>query len=291
MGETNHRVEVTDRMKRLMTLLLAAALLLCCPVALADDVFTVRSASDASGSVVTSDCSYLCVAEDVGGGAAVTLTISSDGAPVYQRDYGVCSGVFRSEDIYLRLSGKETDYQVTLSEGDTLHRFTLRRVMPRLTGNAACSVGYPLDALTGNGGWKTATLIDVSALEGGSITVPLHASDAYELGSVTFSVHGGKLTVTADLNDGAQASVDKGTVYVATTAMDARTLCTRDFRGLTGKLGRSIDLGGAKLCAVYVGLTVSFDPTALPASPDVVLDGQEDLWFRMLNETPGEAVG
>lgn len=288
-------------MRKLLTMLLCLAMLTgIAPGYAAEDVFTVDAAQAASGgweeshiaSSLTTDRSYLRVTCTLDSEVPVTLSIADEtGSLVYQRDHGLCSGKFRSEDIYLRLSGSQTTYHVTLWTGDSSYSFPLRRVMPRLTGNAACSVGYPLSQLTGASTWKSATILDVYALEGSSVTVPLHASDAYEIGTVTFRISGGALTVSANITGSVDGSIDKSTVYVATTALEAQDLGRKSFSGPTGKLDRTIDLMGAPYVAVYVNLTVSFDPTGAPASPSVTLNGQDALWQQMQTTTANEAVG
>lgn len=288
-------------MKRLLGLLLTLTMLLCAiPGHAAEDVFTVDAQEAAGGawdesyisSSLTSDRSYLRVTCTLDSEAAVTLSIADEsGSLVYQRDHGLCSGKFRSEDIYLRLTGSQTTYQATLWVGDSSYAFPIRRVMPRLTGNAACSVGYPLEYLSGSDTWKSATLLDVNALSGSSFTVPLHASGAYEIGTVTFRISNGSLTVSAELMEGIDGSIDKSTIYAATTALEAQELGRKSFSGPTGKLNKAIDLMGAPYVAVYVNLTVSFDPTNVPGSPDSTLNGQDDLWQRMQSETANEAVG
>lgn len=288
-------------MRKLLTMLLCLTMLLgIAPGYAAEDVFTVDAAQAASGgweeshiaSSLTTDRSYLRVTCTLDSEVPVTLSIADEnGSLVYQRDHGLCSGKFRSEDIYLRLSGSQTTYHVTLWTGDSSYSFPLRRVMPRLSGNAACSVGYPLSQLSGANTWKSATILDVYALEGSSLTVPLHASDAYEIGTVTFLISGGALTVSANISGSVDGSIDKSTVYVATTALEAQDLGRKSFSGPTGKLDRAIDLMGAPYVAVYVNLTVSFDPTSAPASPAVTLNGQDALWQQMQTTTANEAVG
>lgn len=287
-------------MKRCLVLTLAVMLLLS-GGALAEEVFTVSDVAGAASGAgdasyveasLTTSCSYVSVSCYLDAEAQVTVCVSGpDGGTVYQRDYGLCSGDFRTEDIYLKLQGSETIYQVCLTAGDSAYSFPIRRIMARLKGNAACAVGYPLDALNGQGGWKSVTILDIAAMEGGSMTVPLHASGAYTLGTVTFSVQGGQLTVSAALDGQVDGSIDQADVQVATTALSAQTLDSRQFTGASGTLDMPMDLGGAAYAAVLVRLTVSFDPAGVPASPQVTLDGQDALWQRMLTETPNEAVG
>lgn len=284
-------------MRKMLGLLLCLALLLCTGSALGqEDVFIVSAPDIAENAwdetaALTSDRSYLrvtCPAD----GAEVTLSISdAAGSLVYQRDYGVCSGTFRSEDIYLRLTDSQTTYHVSLWVGDDGYAFPIRRVMPRLIANAVCAVGFPLQDITGTGGWKTATLLDTTALEGHSLTVALHASNAYDIGTATFTISGGQLTVSAQLDEGVDGTIDKASVQIATTALEAEGLGRKSFHGLTAQLEQPTDLGGTPYAAVYVNLTVSFDPTGLPASPETELDGQRNLWQLMQTETANEAVG
>lgn len=276
-------------MKRIPAMLAAVSLMLTAAPALGETVFTVK---DVHGGSYESDREYLRISCPVEEESRVTVTIAdANGSITYQRDYGVCSGTFRSEDIYLRLSGAETLYRVSVSTGEEVASFQVNRTMPRLEGNAACAVGYPLSALAGGSGWKSATLLDVNALAMQSLTVPMHASGAYDLGSVTFSVKRGELIVHADVAPGVDGTIDKATVYVATNSIDAQNLGTKYFGGASGKLDSGIPLGGADYAAVYVKLTVSFDPSGVPASPAVTLEGQQELWQQMLQQPAGEAVG
>lgn len=277
-------------MKRILSLVLTLLLACAALPALAEDVLTIQDATQ-SGAY-TSDRDYLRILCPLNGECQVTVTVAQgSGSVIYQRDYGLCSDAFRSEDIYLPFQGQDTLYNVSVAAGEQLYGFSVTRVMPRLRDNAACSVGYPLSSLTGSGSWKTVTFIDVAALEGSSMTVPLHASGAYTLGSVTFSVSGGALTVSAQVDGGIDGSIDKSRISVAATALEAQTLGTRKFQGLTGRLDESIALDGSPYAAVYVDLTVSFDPSGVPASPDSILDGQEDIWQLMQQTTANEAVG
>lgn len=278
-------------MKRISALLLALALTVyVVPSLAADDVMTIEDAS--VSTAYTSDKDYLRVLCPLTAEGAVTLTVTEGGGSIiYQRSYADQSGSFRSEDIYLPYNGGDTLYSVSVSEGADVHAFTVTRVMPRLRDNAACSVGYPLSSLTGSGSWKTVTLLDIQALEGSAMSVPLHASDAYTLGTVTFSVSDGMLTVSAAVDGGIDGSIDKAKVYVATSALEAQSLGTRDFSGAKGNLNSPISLGGSPYVAVYVNLTVSFDASGVPGSPETLLDGQEELWLMMQQVTANEAVG
>lgn len=278
-------------MKRMLTLLLLLPLLLSAvPNALAEDEYTIDLSTESSTVMV--EQTYVEVTCPLNEEAEVIVSVWDESGNLnYQRSYGVCSGWFRSEDIYLRLSGSSTRYQISLQAGSQSYDVEVVRCMPRLTGNAACSVGYPLDNLNDRDSWQSVTLLDVSALNGSSQTVALHASGAYKLGSVTFSVKNGKLSVSAELDSGVDGTIDGAKVYVARNAAEAEALGTRLFTGLTGGLNQSLDLAEAEYVAVLVQLTVSFDPNGVPGSPRVELDGQGSLWKKMQEVTALEAVG
>lgn len=270
-------------MKRLCVLVIC--LLLLCGAALADDVCTISDLQ----SGVTTDSSYIRLKVPVNDEGQVLLTITGpDGGTVYQRDYGVRSESFRTEDIYLRLSGSQTVYQVTLQAGGAVYSFPVERIPGKLSGAAACTAGYPLSDMSGVEGWRTATLLRV---KDGSVTVPVHASGTYEVGTATFRISGGQLTVTVDLDKGVSGKVESSKVYVATSALTARQLGRNQFNGVIGSLGKPIDLHGAAYAAVYVKLTLSFDPAGAASAPATVLDGQPDLWDAMQQETANEANG
>ena len=222
----------------ILGLLLMAA---CLPVFAAGDVFTVENldaACDADAAYIsdylTSDRSYLRLDFSLEEETPVNISIRDHGGElVYQRDYGLCAGHFRSEDIYLRLSDGMTAYRVRVQLGEASYDFPLHRVAPRMTGVDACSAGYPLSALNGSGSWKTVTLLDLAALDGSGTTVALHADHGYDLGYVKFSVSGDSLKVSAALDEGIDGSIDKATVYVATTAQQAQTLGKKGFTGIS----------------------------------------------------------
>lgn len=111
------------------------------------------------------------------------------------------------------------------------------------------------------------------------------------LGSVTFSVSGGAVCASVSLNPSADVSVDSATVYVASTALEASTLGKKGCTAASGGLDSYISGSGTGLAAVYVKLSVSFQPDGLPEGISPVWSGQEELWQRMLQETTSEAVG
>ncbi len=276
-------------MKLLRFLLPLLLLTLLAAPALAEDVCVVKDA--ASTSAIATDCSYLRVSCPLPGDTPVTLSIRDAwGYLVYQRDYGVCRGTFRSEDVYLQLYGASTDYIVTLVCGGSVHEFRVTRVSPRLTDTGVTAHGLSLTEMTGKRGNKYAVVIDVCALEGSTLTVPL-VSGGVQLGYANLTVRDGELTVSAMLT--VDGTIDKSTVYVARDAVTASTLGTSRFTGVKTKLNRSVDLGRTPYAAVLVQLTVSYDAaTAQSWQEDPwYLQEQHDLWEMMRLTTASEAVG
>lgn len=276
-------------MKLLRPLLLLLLLTLLAAPALAEDVCVVSDASTATR--ITTDSSYLRVLCPLTEECDVTLTVcDSWGYLIYQRSYGLCSGSFRSEDVYLRLEGSSATYTVTLRCGSAEHQFRVTREAPRLTDSGVTAQGMALSQITGRRGNACAVIIDVWALEGSTLTVPL-VSGGMQLGYANLTVEDGQLTVSAALT--ADGKIEKATVYIARDAVTAATLGTNRFTGVKTKLNRAVDLQGTPYAAVLVQLTVSYDAaTAEFCHEDpLYLQEQQDLWELMQLTTANEAVG
>ena len=141
------------------------------------------------------------------------------------------------------------------------------RAHPGTTGSLGCAISEAVEAATTREGYR------------------------YVLGSVAFSVSGGAVCASVSLNPNADVSVDSATVYVASTALEASTLGKKGCTAASGGLDSYISGSGTGLAAVYVKLSVSFQPDGLPEGISPVWSGQEELWQRMLQETTSEAVG
>ena len=181
-------------MKKGVFLALLLMLLAAFP-ALAEDVYY----ADASqGGSVTSDKGYLSVSCPLDTDSRVTMTIRDEwGSTVYQRDYGVCSGMFASEEVYLPQIGAQTTYRVTLSTDSGENSFTVVRVAPRLTDSNVTTAGLPLSDISGVSSPKKAILLDLSALNNQlPMVVPMVSGDV-QLCCVTFTVRNGQLSVSA----------------------------------------------------------------------------------------------
>ena len=288
----NDDIEVTPmrKMIRMLMLFLICCLLLTAP-ALADDVCTVKDASAASH--ITTECAYLnvqCPLEASG----VTITVRDEwGYLLYQRNYGACTGTFRSGDIHLPLEGESADYTVTLSADGLEYAFTVTREAAKITDSAVYAGGLTLKELNGGSSRKYAVVLDLDALNQESAAAPMLAG-GMQVGEVYFSVLDGKLTVSAVLTVDGQ--IDKANVYIATDAITAQTLGSSRFSGMKTKLNRTIDLGDAPYAAVMVQLTVTYDPATAQAF-ELGREEQRNLteltenWQLMQMTTANEAVG
>lgn len=280
------------RLKRMLPLLLLCALLLSAAPALAEDVCTVKDASAATH--VTTACSYLQVRCPLAGETGVTLSVFDQwGTLIYQRNYGVCSGTFRSSDIHLPLTGERCDYTVTLATDIGEHSFTVTREQPLLTDSAVYAGGLPLSDMNGGSRHKYAVVLDLDALNEETLSAPMLAG-GQQIGEVYFSVLDGALTVSAALT--VEGQIDKANVYIAADAITAATLGSSRFTGTKTRLNRQISLGDAPYAAVMVQLTVTYDPAdAQPfrMSEDAPMLQQElrENWQLMQLTTANEAVG
>ena len=277
---------------RILSLLLVSCLLLPGLPALAEDVCTVQDALTASR--VTTEKAYLCLGCELAAEGNVTVTVRDEwGYLVYQRDYGVCAGSFRSSDIYLPLEGSRAAYTVTLETADGANTFTVIREMAMITDTAVYAAGLTLKEMLDGSAYKYAVVLDLDALNEETAVAPLLASGA-QVGEVYFSVLDGVLTVSALLT--AEGSIDKATVYIATDALTAKTLGSSRFTGMKAALDQEINLGDAPYAAVMVQLTLTYDPTTAQAwnmtreEEEFHKQLQED-WMLMQQLTANEAVG
>ena len=274
-------------MRKLLCLML---LLLCLPLsALAEDVCVVADASVANR--LSTSCPYLRVECPLPGECRVVLSVRDNwGELIYQRDYGTCSGNFRSRDIHLPLDGETCDYTITLTAGGEEYAFTVTREQALLTDSAVYASGLSLKDINGGSSRKYALVLDLGALNRETIMMPLLA-DGMQVGEAYIAVQSGSLTVSASLS--VPGSIDKSTVYVATDALMASTLGTSHFSGIKTRLDRTVDVGNAPYAAVMVQLTVTYDPTAAQDVGAGSLSREEmrNTWNMMQMTTANEAVG
>ena len=276
---------------RMLILFLLLTLLPGIP-ALAQDVCTVKDALTASS--ITTDRDYLRLQCTLADECPVTITVRDIwGTLVYQRDYGVRSGSFRSGDIYLPLEDEDCEYRVSFCAGDVQNTFTVIREMAMISDTAVYAAGLSLEEMVEGSRRKFAVVLDMDALNEEIAIAPLLAS-GMQVGEAYFSVLDGVLTVDALLT--AEGAIDKATVYVATDAITAKTLGSTHFTGVKSKLGREIDMGETPYAAVMVQLTITYDPTTAQAfeigeEEEEILEEMLDAWELMQLTTANEAVG
>lgn len=276
---------------RMLILFLLLTLLPGIP-ALAEDVCTVKDAMTAS--CITTDRAYLRLQCELADECPVTVTVRDAwGTLVYQRDYGVRHGAFRSSDIHLPLEGESCEYRVSLCAGDTQNTFTVIREMAMISDTAVYAGGLTLKDMVDGSRRKYAVVLDMDALNEETAIVPMLAS-GMQVGEVYFSVLDGVLTVDALLT--AEGSIDKATVYIAPDAITASTLGSNRFTGVKSKLAQEIDLGDTPYAAVMVQLTVTYDPATaqifeIGEAEEEALEEQQHAWELMQLTTANEAVG
>ena len=271
--------------------MLMVILLLSCLPALADDVCRINGSALTDG--IATDCSYVSISCPVQTPAQVLVSIyAPDGSLAWQYDYGERSADLTTDNIYLKLQGSSTTYTAVVRIGSKEYKFPVVRQMARLRGNAACSAGYPLSKITGSESWQSATILHVSAMEGQQLTVPVYASGKYVFGTATMTVHNGALTVSVETAAGLNGSVDSAEIRVATDALTAQRIDGNRFSGTVSKPDKSIPLNGAEYAAVYVHLSVSFDPSTasvgIQTQPD---EDQVSLWKAMQDASALDSVG
>lgn len=257
--------------------------------ALAEDVCVVADASAADR--LTTGCPYLRVECPLEEDVRVVLSVRDPwGELIYQRDYGSCSGHFRSRDIHLPLEGESCDYTVTLAAGGCEYVFTVTREQAMLTDSAVYAGGLSLKELNGGSSRKYAVLLDLHAMNHETAVMPLLAN-GLQVGEAYFSVQDGKLTVSAAL--AVDGRIDKSNVYIATDALSAGTLGSSRFSGMKARLDRTADLGDASYAAVMVQLTITYDPAAAQDAGAGSLSREEmrQNWYIMQTTTANEAVG
>ena len=274
-----------------MLLLLLLGCLMAVP-ALADDVCTVKDATAATH--VTTDCAYLRVQCPLEERCTVTVSVHDEwGYLIYQRNYGECSGSFRSGDIHLPLDGDSARYNVTFAAGDAEYRFAVTRKAAKTTDSTVFAGGLTLKEMIDGNNRKYAVVLDLDILNGQTVTAPMMASGT-QVGEVYFTVRDGKVTVSASLVVDGQ--IDKANVYIAQDAITAKTLGSSRFTGIKTKLDKTVDLNGAPYAAVMVQLTVTYDPAtawayATTREEENTLQQMREDWLLMQQVTINEAVG
>ena len=212
---------------------------------------------------------------------AVRLRITGpDGNVVYDAADRAVNGFFVSESVYLPLRGGNTRYTVSLTDDTGTRTAEVTRTQPYLEGVHASAGTLPLSAVTGRPGRERILFL---RNEDGERRFPLVAGGVYRLGEAVCAVSGGWLTVSLEILPEARALLREAQVRAAFTADAVAGLIQPDEDAVPAGPDEPIDLRGHAIAAVWIGLTVSFDPAVLEsvsqnADPEQIL-----LWQEMEN--------
>jgi len=203
-----------------------------------------------------------------------------DGSVVYDAADRAADGFFVSEPVFLPLRGGNTRYTVSLTDDAGTRTAEVTRTQPYLEGVHASVGTLPLSAVTGQPGRERVLFL---RNEDGERRFPLVAGGVYRLGEAVCTVSGGWLTVSLEILPEARALLREAQVRAAFTADAVAGLARPDADAIPAGPEEPIDLRGHAIAAVWIGLTVSFDPAALEsvslsADPEQIL-----LWREMEN--------
>lgn len=293
-----------------MSFILSALLAFCGVAAAEGDVFTLAlddlavdrlSDPDYQAKYLSSASQYLQVTCAVPQEAEITVSITSQttGTMVYQRNYGVCSGGFASDYIYLEGSGAQGAYTVTVQRGSEVIQIPYQHQLMYLTGNRAASAGIAMRSL-GSGlsdSWVTGTLLDLDALTNSSMTVPLCASNQYQIGTVTISRSGDLLTVSSALTDSNAVEITSQRLYLISNVSLLTSLSENALSGWAYGLNQDISIAvnftGVRYVLLYMPMKVDYDPNGLPAyTADPSFMATQQQWLNGLwEQSANSAVG
>ena len=113
----------------------------------------------------------------------------------------------------------------------------------------------------------------------GSLTFPLVANDAWQVGTVVCRGESGQLQVRTEMADGVTGTDPR--IEVALNAREIAGLTDGGSGICCVSPGEAVDLGNAGVVAVWIGMSVSFDPARCGNAPDTYPEDQALLWRRM----------
>lgn len=249
---------------------------------------------------LTHAAQYLSVSYDVGEAeqpVSLSVVALDTGAPVYGKNYGMVSGAFVSDEVYLKFTGNAMDrYTVTLAVGDTAITFPFYRKLLRLSDNSACGAGLRFSDINARFKGEKAMALAVDLQNEGNLSTPVVASDMYLAGQMNVSVAQGTVTVSFSLAPEAQAEVKSQRLYILTDISELIDLSERRLRIYPVYApGRSVDvaseLAGSRYALIYLSLTLDYDPNSLEKfiyAPD---NAQLDILQEMEKQYISAPVG
>lgn len=269
-----------------------------CPVALAEDYFTLDvdilnmdmlNSNDYVAKNLSAQTQGVCVQKYVSDSGelaqAVRLTLVQMDTQtlLFDKDYGYQSNTFVSDVIYLPYAGNRTvPYLVTLYVGNMVYAMPFMQLQPRLSYNGACTYGLRMSDLGLSGDWLMASMLDLNELRfTGATVLDVCASNAYVIGQAVVMMENEAVAVELNLNPSVNAEVHALSLYVLP---DCSAL-TGDpaYAGYaTHALGEWIDVSGAASALLYMPMQISYDPVGLNGfGYDLsggYLQGQRMLW-------------
>ncbi|MBR4067097.1 MAG: hypothetical protein IKK08_00550 [Clostridia bacterium] len=182
---------------------------------------------------------------------------------VFDKDYGLQTGLFSSGTVYLPYVGNYgVPYLVTLYVGDMVYAMPFLQQQSRLRSNGACTYGvhlYDYDPALGQD-WYMGTMLDLNALRTqGVMAVDVCASNCYLIGQANIILQDQMICVILNLNPAAGVEVHSQEVYVAADC--ARLV--QDGWGEPSQPGEWIHVGDADSVMLYLPMSVSYDPVGL----------------------------
>lgn len=263
--------------KHFFLLYLLVCLLLCQPMAQADDGcflmnvdaldMTRLNQNDYVQQYLAAQAQGLRVTKLIPGGDAQPVRLSlvemNGQTLVFDKDYGYQSGPFDSGAIYLPYLGNGTvPYLVTLYVGDMVYAMPFMQLQARLYSNGACTYGahlYDYSPALGQD-WLMGTMLDLNALRAqGYMAVDVCASNCYLIGQADIYYHDGRISVTLSLSPSANVELHSLSIHVNT---DCASLGSAS-DGPAYSQGEWIPVGEASSALLYMPMSLSYDPSGL----------------------------
>lgn len=227
---------------------------------------------------------YVSDSSELAAPVRLTLMQMDSQTLLFDKDYGLQSGLFDSGVIYLPYVAERTiPYLVTLTVGDYVYAMPFMHQQARLMSNNACTRGVRLNELTVPfyGDWMMGTMVDLTALaQQGAMSVDICASNRYIIGQATVSLQGGSLCVSTSFYGEANVNVQSQSLCVVT---DCAALAA-GVQPPSRQPGDWVDVTGAESALILLSLRVDYDPAGLasfaydPSSGEV--QSQLALWTR-----------
>lgn len=251
---------------------------------------------------LTAKTQYIRIAYSVAEEQAVTVSVrlKETGETVYQKNYGIKSGRFTSDDIYLKYTASQTvPYTIALTVGEEEISFPFYRQLMVLKRNKACTYGVRMQDVQPDLTKKLqmGTALDLEVIRNGPgsrLQIPLCASNKYIIGTVTVRVLDDNLRVSMAFVNGLDITIHRQTMHLFTYPGELTTLEERHLKNQPKyQVGTDIsilkDLKGADKVILYLPMEVTYDPNGLAQfgydlAEDENLQNQLIIWQELLGK-------